>query len=153
MKGFKVYQTICKRIADIDAEIRYLKNKQRSLRLELGKSPGGPSNTKSVVLTEGSGSDESCDKENVLNKWLECQERINELILEKSKYEEDRETIKNGLYRFDDVKFRIAQLTVIEGYNDLKQVAKELGYSYGYIRNMNSEILEEFEELKDVTNK
>jgi DNA repair ATPase RecN len=56
-----------------------------------------------------------------------------QLLLDKVK--ECQRTIENRINNMDGIEYKIAYMRVIEGKN-LKKIAKELNYSYGYVRQV-----------------
>ena len=145
MKRIRSYLDLCYDIEMIKAEIRVLKKQRREIEFQISKLSGAPASHPSIRYQEIKIDHKYAAPPQLEALWL----RLEEISAEIGAKEKDlksleyrKKNIDKIIEKMDQPKNRVAILREVKG-KTLAEIADEMGYSEGYIKNLSAEITRE----------
>ena len=145
MKGFQTYKKLVFWIELLEQEIDILKLKQKEVQKNLKR--GAPREYKSPTYSHTKVSHkykDPCPSETALDYYLQLEDEIQQKETELKDLQDRERKIFKLINSMHNTKYKVAVLREIKGMG-LTEIALELGYSEGYIKQVSMEVTRELQ--------
>ncbi len=149
MRGFETYKKLRFWIDLLEQEIAVLKIKQKEVEKRISKGPKDYSSPQYTQVKVDMKYKDPYPSETAFRYYIQLEEEIKLKEIELKKLKVRERKIDELINSMDHAKYKVAYLREIKGLS-LYEIAQELGYSEGHIKNISMEVSRELENLTNM---